>query len=310
MRNRHFFRIAVAALLVALSPAVMSQERSRGRRASRSMPPAPVVVPTESTSPKAQQPTRGVRFVMCSASGARLPELYAKLGDEYQRVLITSRMPTSQRIPVNAKGKVLFYDKEPSAKTEKTLEPFISIDVPADCQNKSVCILVPNKDGKVAKSYFLKDTDFPQGAAYVVNFSHTPLEMVIYNPDEKTGKKAGKNATETPGEGSKSEVKEEKARIAPYNSSSGRISPSSDCVWTYKSKGKNTPKIVYFQLRTLPTAGDAQPRIIRSANFIPTHTLSIVSVVADNPNHKGAYSMMSFQFADPDKPMPTPPARD
>ena len=257
MNMRTIFTCALVALMVAICPSVQGQ--------------------TEEPEKVIKYPSRGVRFVICSPTGERLPSpLYAKVGNEYQPILISQRMPSPRLAPTG--GYVNFYESPPEPKSKE--EPYLRIEIPKEHRSKSICVVQPKQGGGVEKAYFLRETDFPKGSIYVVNISSAPLEMITSN----TGKFEGEEKTDTISAGN---------RV-------GDVVAKAPNVWGFASS-KKKPQKVYFVLSAIqqqPGAKQPMPIRIRSSVFMTQPKLTQMSIIIDQPGSKGIFKLMSLQYAD------------
>lgn len=264
MNMRNIFKHVVFLLLVALCPAVMGQERGH----------------KNNDGPRF--PNKGVRFVICSAGGEKLPSpLYARVGDDYLPFHITSRMPSPRLLPFTQPGggaSIKLYERPIDLKQEKKTTPYLEIDVPTAYRNKSICVVIPNKSGK-PKTLFVKENDFQKGGAYVVNLSQAPLEIIT----STTGKFEGE---------------EKRARIAPGSPKAIAINKDDANVWSYVTKKER--QRVSFALNAIAAAPKTEPIRIRSSVFMPSQKVTQMSFVVEHPKIEGAYLLMSMQYADID----------
>lgn len=220
-------------------------------------------------------PANGVRFVICSPTGERVPTpLYAKVKNEYLPIRITSRMPSPRLAP--SKGKVAFYTDPPSTKkAEKSAEPYMEVAIPSDCQHKSICVVVPGKDGAENKTFFMNESEFAKGGTYIVNFTNVPLEMVT--------SLSGKFDTDA-----------KRGVMEPKTGSSKRISKDDANVWSYTAK--KARQQVHFMLNAKPTK-DTNVRI-KASVFMPDSGITQMNFVVAHPRLKNTYKLMSIQYSD------------
>lgn len=225
-------------------------------------------------------PTRGVRFVICSPTGERLPTpLYAKVGNDYLPVTISPRMPSPRLAPTGAgnEASVKFYESIPDAKelSERKVVPYLEIKIPKNHRNKSICVVQPKKSGEQPITHFINEASFEKGSSYVINFSQTPLEMIT----STSGKFSGE---------------EKKAKIDVYTPSS-TISKKSPFVWGHESKKENEK--VYFVLLAQPKGG-TEPLRIKSSVFMTSPISTQMSFIVEHPTIKGSFRLMSIQYND------------
>ena len=268
MNIRKLFTLLLTFLFVA-GPAVWAQESD-----------------DDSTDGEFKFPSHGVRFVICSPTNESLPApLYVKVGKIYVPVRISPRMPSPRITP--EKGVVNFYEKAPDTKKEKGERkpgshkdmppPFLSIPVPTNHANKSICIVQPKKDGDDPTVSFISETEFTKGGVYVVNLTSTPLEMIT----STTGKFEGE---------------EKKTRINPGRAQV-HISRDDANVWSYQGS-KKTKDRVPFVLRTIPAGPKAEPRRISASVLQTLPTMTQMSFVVDHPTMPGSFKLISIQFSD------------
>ncbi len=235
---------------------------------------------TEEAAPKT-----GVRFVICSPSGNRLPNpLYYHAGKNvYKSVSISGRVP-SARVKPEA-GKVIFYDQDPtppsakedkgskesSAEPKEQPKPVLTVEVPANVGSKSLCIVVPGDTPSKSKTLFLNEADFPKKGVHLINLSATPLQMSTSRKGDFSDKKVSK--------------------IAPYRASEG-ISKSNS--WTF-TEGKHGEQVA-FQL-TYQKKGETAPQSLRRSKFIVSERQSQISIVVKDPSRDGL-KLLSIQFGD------------
>lgn len=269
MNTRKIFTYAAVALLAALCPLAFGQESA------------------DKDDDNVKFPSRGVRFVVCSPSGERLPTpLYAKVGETHLPVHITSRAP-SPRLAPNSKGNIAFYDKDPGPKA-KGAQPLFTIEVPQEHRTKSICVVQPApKNAGVSKAYFFKESTFPKGSSYIVNLSSSTLEMVT----SSTGKFEGE---------------EKRVKIAPNNKKTS-LSADAENVWGF-SNSKASSKL-YFSLSALPADAKGSPIRIKSSTIMTYEKNTQLSFVVEHPTLKGSFRIMSVQYADLDKIKPAPPGK-
>lgn len=235
-------------------------------------------------------PTRGVRFVICSATGETLPTpLYAKVDKEYLPIHISSRMPSPRLQP--EKDVINLYETAPSTDPKKAKEtkPYLSIPIPKNHRNKSICVVQPVKDAPTKpKTFFLKESEFSLGGVYVVNLSASTLEMITYPSGSTSGE-------------------EVVTKIAPYDNAKD-ISRDAPYVWSYKGKKARVP----FVLKALLPGGKNETRRIKASAFHAVAPSAQVSFVMDHPTLKSAYRLISLQYGNEELPvesriMPPPP---
>lgn len=178
-----FFPLLIAAAVLATTPLFAA--------------PTKPAAAAETAEDDAAAPKTGVRFVICSPDGARLPSpLFYKSGKtSYKSVSIGGRTP-SPRIRPEA-GVINFYGEDPSAieaaakaekKEVKLPEPVLSI--PVEGSGKQLCIVVPSKDPKAKpQTFFTKESAFPKGGLHIINFSSFPLKMTLSAKGDFSDKK-------------------------------------------------------------------------------------------------------------------------
>ena len=234
-----------------------------------------------STTEKSKFPKNGVRFVICSPTDQHVPSpLYVRVGREYLPVVITSRTPTPRLKPDG--GVIKFYEKPPVKKdsNDKTEEqPYITVTIPKDSGHKCICIVQPSQKGDTTpKTYFLPESDFKKGGIHVINFTSTPLRMVV----DPTGEFDGK---------------EKKFNISPRPKDAGsKLSTSDSNVWSYMGKGMS--ENVSFILQTSPTAQNSEGTRIRAGVFMTMNDASQISIVVKHPTLPHAFRMLSVQCSE------------
>lgn len=260
--------LAIAALF-ALCPLHAQSTASRGGAG------------TEEAAPKT-----GVRFVICSPSGGRLPSpLYYHAGkdagkDIYKSISISSRIP-SARVKPEA-GKVTFYDQDPTppakdAKGDKDAapkdapKPVLVVDVPANAGSKSLCIVVPGDTPSKSKTLFLNEADFPKKGVHLINLSATPLQISTSRKGDFSDKKVSK--------------------VGPYKAGEG-ISKSNS--WTF-TEGEHGEQVA-FQI-TYQKKGETTPQNLRRSKFIVSERQSQISLVVKDPA-RDSLKLLSVQFGD------------
>lgn len=268
-----FSVLLFCAAVVALLPA-----QAQGRR-SRTATPAAAAASAEEAAPK-----NGVRFVICSPTGLKMPSpLYVRSGKEFKAISIGSRTPSVRVKPVN--GVVDFWDKDPSPKmeegdkkpkaaSEKLPEPIFSISVPASAGNKSVCILSPNKEVKKTGALFLNESEFPKKGMHVINLSSFPLQIVTSTDLDFKDKKEYKVGVYRREDG-----------ICPENS------------WSFK--GDKGGQQVAFVLSYYDKATKGLKRI-KASTFVVSERQSMVNVVVKDAS-RNIPKLMSIQIAEKDK---------
>ncbi len=165
----------------------------------------PAAAQTDLSAEAAAAPRTGVRFVIVSPSGESLPSpLYCKQGKGFTAVRLGSRTP-SARVRPEAGGIVRFWKENPMGAAEfaaddtksakparpgrkpaaaaaaapvQLPEPFMTVKLPASADSKTLCILVPNAEGK-AQTFFINESDVPNSGVHLINFSPYPLQMVL-----------------------------------------------------------------------------------------------------------------------------------
>lgn len=235
---------------------------------------------------EAAAPKTGVRFVICSPSGNRLPNpLYYHAGKNvYKSVSISGRVP-SARIKPEA-GKVVFYDQDPTPSTKEDKgdkgdsadpkaqpKPVLTVEVPANAASKSLCIVVPGDTPAKSKTLFLNEADFPKKGVHLINLSATPLQMTTSRKGDFSDKKVSK--------------------IAPYRAGEGVSKNNS---WTF-TEGKHGEQVA-FQLAYLKKGEKSSaPQNLRRSKFIVSERQSQISIVVKDPSRDGL-KLLSIQFGD------------
>jgi len=271
MRYKTFF-LALAALL-ALCPA-LAQTSSHARAAG-----------AEETTPKT-----GVRFVICSPTGAKLPNpLYYSAGKNsagqnvYRSVFISGRTPSARIRPEG--GKVVFYDQDPTPPTDKNgkpdktaapkelPKPVLTVGVPGNVGAKALCIVVPNDNPSKSKTLFINEADFPKKGVHIINLSPTTLQMATSKKGDFSDKKESK--------------------IGPYKAGEG-VSRSNS--WTFT--GGDHGEQISFQL-TYQKQKNGKPfqQNIRRSKFLVSENQSQINIVVRDPA-TDSLKLMSVQMGD------------
>ena len=230
---------------------------------------------------KSKFPKNGVRFVICSATDQQVPSpLYVRVGNEYEKVIITSRMPTPRIAPEG--GVVRFYENPPAPKAahgKENEEPYISIAVPKNVSHKSICIVQPSKKGDTnPQTFFLSETEFKKGGVHVINFTSKPLNMIV----DPTGEFSGQEKKET---------------IAPRIKDKNTLSITDANVWTYSGKHKEAEN-VDFILQAAPSARGGEGVRIRAGVFMTIPDVTQINFVVKHPTLPNAYRLLSVQCSD------------
>ncbi len=224
----------------------------------------------------------GVRFVLCSPSGAQLPSpLYYKAGKEYRSVRIGGRTP-SQRIRPEA-GQIVFYDEDPSAAQEVAKadrgakpaampKPVLTVSVPAGFSSHSVCIVVPSEKSSKAQTFFLNEKDFPSKGTHVINFSSAELQMTTSRTGDLTGPDA------------------KTSKIGPFQREQG-ISKSNS--WSFSGEDGEAVSFIL----TAKQKDGAPPKRIKAAKFLISSRQSQITIVIKDPACD-AFKMLSIQLSD------------
>ncbi len=252
-----------SVLLICAAVAALLPAQAQGRRSRTATPAAAGAgASTEATAPKT-----GVRFVICSPSGVKMPSpLYVRSGKEFKTVSIGSRTPSERVKPVG--GVIDFWDKNPvpevtamesgkkskssAPAAEKLPEPVFSVTVPASAGSKSVCILSPNKEVKKTNALFMNESDFPRKGMHIINLSSYPLQIITSESSDFKQKKESKVG-----------VYRRENGICPENS------------WTFK--GENGQQVAFI-LSYYDKATKGFKRI-KASSFVLSDRQSIVNVV-------------------------------
>lgn len=163
--------LALAALLALVPAHAQTSRTARGAAAA-----------AEAAAPKT-----GVRFVICSTGGGRLPSpLYYLAGKEYKSTTISGRIPTQRIKPIG--GVIKFYDKAPNPPTdtrkgskpvapEALPDPVMTLNIPANVGQKTLCIVDPGDTPAKAKTYFIDEAKFPSKGVHVINLSKKAVNI-------------------------------------------------------------------------------------------------------------------------------------
>ncbi len=234
-------------------------------------------------------PRSGVRFVIVSPSGESIPSpLYCKQGKSFVALRIGART-ASQRVKPEAGGIVRFWKEDPAAAAtaaagagtakpgrkpvaiaEAALpEPYMTVKLPSEADSKTLCILVPNGQGK-AQTFCVNEGEVPASGVHLINFSPYPLQMLI----SKTGDFSDKQ-TQNVGFFQRSEG------ITPRNS------------WSYK--GENGESASFMLM--CKTAKDKPFQRVRASRFVISSRQSQITVVVKDATREGV-KMLSIQLTD------------
>lgn len=254
-----FFPLLIAAAMLVSAPLYAA-------------PAADADVPGED----ANAPKTGVRFVICSPDGTRLPSpLFYKSGKTtYKSVSIGARTPSPRIRPEG--GVINFYAEDPSAaiakanaekKEVKLPDPVLSI--PVSGSGKQLCIVVPSKSGK-PQTFFVKESAFPKGGLHIINFSSYPLRMSLFSKPDGSDKKD--------------------QTIGVFHSDKGICDENT---WTYKGEA-GVP--VSFILAFKPK--DAKDfKNFKSSKFVVSDKQSQINIVVKDPA-RDTLKLMSIQLTE------------
>lgn len=273
------------ATLLALTPAYAQSSRRSARGGA-----------TPAGKAAEEAPAHGVRFVIVSATGGKLPSpLFYKAGkDTYKKVSISSRIPTP-RIKPEA-GVIKFYDEDPTpaqanaagnsrapkAEAKKMPEPVLSFQVPTSAGEKSLCIVVPGAKTSDMKTFYLNEEKFPAKGVHLINLS--PRAVTIYTTTNPNGDLNG--------------VKGEK--VGPYRSKDGVTEENS---W-HDTKGDPSDekkRQVAFRITTMqPTKGNkkggAIESTVRMGKFVVSDRQGQINFVVKD-GAKDSLKLLSVQLA-------------
>lgn len=269
--------ILFAAVLVALAVMPAYSQTSRAARAE-----------ADSATTGART---GVRFVICSPSGAQLPSpLYVKQGKIYKVVRLGSRTPG---IRLRPEGQTFdFLDHDPGAASEgngrkpaaaqaaEEVKPIFSVPVPGGGSSKMLGILMPvasadkkSVDPAKTRCMYLNEKDFPSKGVHIINLSPYPLQML------------------TSAKGDFSD--QQKAMIRPYSRSEGIGAKNS---WSFT--GMNDGEAVSFVLSAKMQDGKDYTRI-KAARFVISHKQSQITLIVKDPNAEtGGVKLMTLQLTE------------
>lgn len=268
MRHKTFF-LALAALL-ALCPVQAQTSSPAG---------------AEETAPKT-----GVRFVICSPAGTKLPNpLYYSAGKNsagqsvYKSVFISGRTPSARIRPEG--GKVVFYDEDPTPPTDKNGKPdktakpkdmpnsVLTVGVPGNAGAKSLCIVVPGSSPAKSKTLFINEADFPKKGVHIINLSPAPLQMATSKKGDFSDKKESK--------------------IGPYKAGEG-VSRSNS--WTF-TDGDHGDQISFQLTYQKQKNGKPVQQNIRRSKFLVSKNQSQINIVVKDPA-TDTLKLMSVQMGD------------
>ncbi len=274
-----FSLLALAAL--TLSPLALMPAAAQGAAAAE----APAA------------PSTGVRFVIVSPSGDTIPSpLYCKQGKTFVPVRIGARA-ASQRVKPEAGGIVRFWKENPMPTADaaafdgtaggktaarpnrrassataavpeaKLPEPFMTVQLPSGVDSKTLCILVPNKDGK-AQTFFVDEKDVPASGIHIINFSPYPLQMLLSQKGDFSDKVT--------------------QNISYFQRSEGITAKNR---WSFKGKdGESMAFMLMFK-----SGKDKEFRRVRASRFVVTEKQSQISVVVKDPSRE-AVKLINIQL--------------
>ena len=274
--------LLISAAVVAFMPAQAQSSRSnKTKRKPATTAPAVPVAPAAPSAPgeaSAEAPKTGVRFVICSPSGATLPSpLYVRDGKEFKAVNIGSRTPSDRVKPQG--GVIDFWDKDPGAAAEgdgkkpsaaKLPEPAFSVQVGANVGKKVVCILSPAKELKNTTALFLNESDFPRSGMHIINLSSFPLQIITSESSDFKDKKESK--------------------IGVYRREDG-ISKSNS--WSFNGKkGQQVSFILSYADKDIKGY-----KRVRSSTFVVSGNQSVVNVVVKDQT-RNVPKLMTIQLTE------------
>lgn len=171
----------MAVAVVAAVAAQPVQAQDKGSKADKA----------EAKADKAEAAAakKGVRLVVCSASGESLPHtLYVQQGKKFAAVSLGAR--TLSKPIAQVGGEIKFWKEDPtSALAGKLKDKDAEADIaellpPADytlsgvpSSSKMVGIVIPAKEGGKLQGLFFKESDFPQSGVHLINLSPYPVQM-------------------------------------------------------------------------------------------------------------------------------------
>lgn len=242
---------------------------------------------TEAAADAAESKT-GVRFVICSAAGGKVPSplfFEAKKG-EYRQVRIASRIP-SERIRPDSKQQICFYDQDPAAGEEEgakgasarpkkeEIKPVMVINVPAGTSSKALCILVPNKNKPTEPAaYFVSESNLPSRGMHVINMSPYNVRMSTSASGDFSDSKQG--------------------LIRPLAANTRGIAKEN--MWTYTGGSVDNGVAFMLEYQPNPRAPKSWQRI-KSSRFVYSDRQAQVTVLVPDPRGKGV-KMLSIQMTD------------
>ncbi len=274
--------LLISAAAVAFMPAQAQGRRSNktNRKPATTAPAAPVApaAPSATGGATAEAPKTGVRFVICSPSGATLPSpLYVRDGKEFKAINIGSRTPSDRVKPQG--GVIDFWDKDPSAAAEgegkkpstaKLPEPAFSVQVGSNTGKKVVCILSPGKELKNTNALFLNESDFPRSGMHIINLSSFPLQMITSESNDFKDKKESK--------------------IGVYRREDG-ISKSNS--WSFNGKkGQQVSFILSYASKDIKGY-----KRVKSSTFVVSDRQSVVNVVVKDQT-RNVPKLMTIQLTE------------
>lgn len=316
----------VAAFLVAIfCTTAMAQEKSTSRGSRAAAKAAVKDAESKSSGPALKFPNHGVRFVICSPTGERVPSpLYTKVKKDYLPLYISSRMPSPRVAPI--RDVVNMYEEEPE---NDKATPYLSVEVPKEYQRKGICVMMPDKGGRGGQRFFLNEKDFAIGGTYIVNLSKSPLEMLtsrtgdfqgeeirsILKPFDGERKLTDKGANvwcfdpdaarKAKARQAKEEAEEEAAEIASGSDKREESKATTEPDKTKPAKEKKDKKKrrdnrkdnrVFFVLSA--RLNDGTKVRIKAGVFMPDSKFTQMNFVVDHPEKASVFRLLSLQYAD------------
>lgn len=221
-------------------------------------------------------PSTGVRFVICTVNDQKLPSpLFTRFQEKYVPLFMSTRAPSERALP-ESDGHIRLYDSKPED-AKNPGNPFLDITVPEEMRKGRVlCIVVLVAENAKPQLYYMHESDFPVGGFYVLNFSPSPLELLVTTKDE---------------------LPEKGIMIAPYSRpANGCFSPSTSNIWSFRGKENPEVKSLLYMLRVPSETEESDAIPLRSAKFTPNKSQATLCIVVKHPKIEQAFRLLSIQY--------------
>lgn len=242
----------------------------------------PDAEPPKDAPRQTEYPDTGVRFVICTTTKGKLPvPLYVEYGDDYVPLHISARGTSERAVPKN--GHVVFYEKKPAKDAKKegkeVEKPFLDVPIPDEIGNsKAICLVLMAGNNAKPAYYFMKESDFPLGGLYVVNFSASKLEFLY----TLTG-----------------DMPMTRRTVAPFKRPEDNcIKPDGENVRVVRLKDNPGAKNVGFVLRVPAEVEGGTPMPLRSTTLPLKSYSSDILLVVRHPKNPQLFSVISVVYND------------